>query len=137
MLKAELQGASLHGAKLQGANLSGAQLQGARLANVHLDENTIFAFKTVSDTSLYVEKSAFLYNAIPAATHALRLKTRKVNRLRLHPAAYKKFQAEWKALPKTDRHRIYAKAYDYAANPEEFEKDFPQLVPRASDGLIL
>ena len=130
---ARLQGAQLGRAQLKGAHLSGAQLQGAQLINIRMDKLTLFQFsKTDADTRLSVESSSFYRKVIPAATHALRLKTRRVNRLRLDPAAYKKFQAEWKALPKTDRHRIYAKAYDYAANPEAFEKDFPQLVPRAS-----
>ncbi len=134
---AQLQGADLRGTQLQGADLTFAQLQGAELTHVHLNAQTFFAAaKADLNTSLFVSSPINLM-VIPTATHALRLKTRKVNRLRLKPAAYKEFHAEWKALPKTDRHCIYAKAYDYAADPGEFAKDFPQLVPRTSDGLIL
>ncbi len=130
LLWAELQNAGLSKAQLQGADLTRAELQGSQLINVKLDTQTSFAIaKTDSDTNLSVMQFEFSDKAIPSATHALRLKTRKVNLFKLPDAAYKEFQAEWENLSKTDQEEIYKKAYDYAANPGEFAKDFPHLTP--------
>jgi uncharacterized protein YjbI with pentapeptide repeats len=128
--RAELQGANLHRAQLQGTDLLRAQFQGAKLTNVHLDAQTNFADAVSdSDTNLSVTRSELSNKAIPAATHALRLKARMLNHFNLPDSAYQEFQAEWNTLSTTEQQHIYYKAYDYAANLGEFAKDFPHLTP--------
>jgi hypothetical protein len=120
----------LHRAQLQGTDLLRAQFQGAKLTNVHLDAQTNFADAVSdSDTNLSVTRSELSNKAIPAATHALRLKARMLNHFNLPDSAYQEFQAEWETLSTTEQQHIYYKAYDYAANLGEFAKDFPHLTP--------
>jgi uncharacterized protein YjbI with pentapeptide repeats len=127
---AQLQGSDLYRAQLQSTDLRCAQFQGTKLTNVHLDAQTNFADAVSdSDTNLSVTRSELSNKAIPAATHALRLKARMLNHFNLPGSAYQEFQAEWNTLSTTEQQHIYYKAYDYAANPGEFEKDFPHLTP--------
>ncbi len=59
----------------------------------------------------------------PLATHALRLKLRDVNWLKLHKSAYTEYQTQWDALDEAEQQHWLANAYENAANPERLEED--------------
>jgi uncharacterized protein YjbI with pentapeptide repeats len=126
---AKLQRADLSGAKLQGTDLSKAQLQGATLCNPHINSETDFANCECDEKTWVGVTPDFLFgwldrkdwNIHPLATHALRLKLREANDLKLHESAYTEFQAEWDALNEAEQKYWLANAYKNAANPDNIK----------------
>lgn len=141
MWSANLQGADLQHLRLTKsvlyrANFKKSSMKGAVLINVISDESTDFtdAVTTKStrvivaeDPDVIIDKIHQIPTPNPILTHALRLKLRKVNHLKLDPSAYREFRSVWLGISKAERKAIYDKAYEYSEKPSQFIKDFPLL----------
>jgi|GEM_PF-3767211 len=128
---ANLSGATLNGAQIQSTIMCISRLEGAILNNVGVNEETDFTnASTDATTQVYVRAGPLALESDvipPIPTHALRLKLRKVNHLKLDPSAYREFRSVWLGISKAERKAIYDKAYAYSENPDQFSKDFPHL----------
>lgn len=111
--KAKLQGADMFGASLKGAEVINSEFEGANLCNTKLQftefQNIVFdtatQFKqaiTNDQTSIVISDEMGIH---PLLTHAVRIKLRDQNDLRLPDFHYTEFEFHWNAANETQRYK--------------------------------
>lgn len=111
--KAKLQGADMFGASLKGAEVIDSEFEGANLCNTKLQftefQNIIFdtstQFKkaiTNDQTNIVISDEKAVH---PLLTHAVRIKLRDQNDLRLPDFRYTEFEFHWNAANETQRYK--------------------------------